>query len=128
VLFDLEYNLDKGYVLTRAPQLVLLADVFSNFDRIISDRSIQQRFFEIVDFSNTKELNFGYEEVRNLMPKIAELKRADYYQGSLLIANSDYVRGMTNIYRVVGKSADINIIQVASFDDALVIVDKHIAR
>ncbi|MCH7671268.1 MAG: hypothetical protein IIB72_03795 [Proteobacteria bacterium] len=127
MLFDSKYYEDKGYMLTIPPQILLLTDVLAHFDRITNDPSIQKPFFEIVDFSNTKEIDFGYEDAKKLMGKIVELKRHDKYQGSLLIANTDYIRGMTNIYRVVGESAKINIVQVTSLDRALDIVNERIA-
>ena len=62
MLFDSKYYEDKGYMLTIPPQILLLTDVLAHFDRITNDPSIQKPFFEIVDFSNTKEIDFGYED------------------------------------------------------------------
>lgn len=125
--FDYNYNEGKSYILTRLPKIVLLTDALAYFDKIIDDPSIRKPFIEIADFSNTEEIDFGYEDAKILMRKMVKLKRLNNYQGSLLIANSDYTRGMTNIYRVVGESANINVIQVTSLEEALDIVKEHFA-
>ena len=125
MLFDYKYNEDLGYMLTRAPQLVLLTDVLAHLDRIADDSSIQKPFFEIVDFSDTKEIDFGYENAKILMPEIAKLKELKYYQGSILIGNTDYIRGMTNIYRVLGESAKVNVVQVKNLSEGLEIVNEY---
>lgn len=123
--FEYEYFEDQGYLITKVPETALLTDALAHFDKLINDPSIRKPFFEIVDFSKTREIEFGYDQSNLLLSKIASLQAFENYQGSFLIAHSDYIRGMANIYRVVAGRLDIDVIQVGSLEEALDAVANH---
>jgi len=121
------YYKDKHYLLSKVEGQLTLAEVLSYFDKIINDTEIDSPFFEIVDFSNISKFDFGYYETNQLMAKLNHLKSINNYQGPLLIADNNYLLGMTNIFKTVGEDKDININIVKSLDEAIGIFEEHFA-
>lgn len=122
-----QYHKDNGYLLCEVNDQITLTDAFSYFDKIINDPEIDTPFFKIVDFSNTTNFNFGYYQTDQLMEKINQLKSLNNYQGSLLIVNKDYLRGMANIFQVTGEDRHINIKTFESLKEAVNYVTQYFA-
>ena len=103
---------------------IRLDEVLDYLDRVINDQFVVGEFFEIVDFSQVKDFDFGYYQSIELMAKLAQLSEQKSYLGSLLVADRDLVRGMTNIFRVVGESAEVNVLVF----DSVARARKHVAE
>ncbi len=123
-----EYHRSRGCLIVKPPVRISLAAALSYFEAVIHDREIDRPFFEVVDFTYTEELEFGYMQSRRIFSKIKQLKSHNIYLGLMLIATSDYTRGMANIYRVVGESSGIRVDIVATLDEALALVDQYFAE
>lgn len=122
-----QYHKDKGYLLCNVSDQVTLTDALSYFDNIINDPGVNNPFFEIVDFSNSTNFDFGYYQTDALMAKIKQLKSLNNYQGTLLIADSDYLRGMANIFKVSGEDKEINIKAFESQEEAVNFITEYFA-
>ena len=113
------YNPEQHSVLTEVIGQIKLTEILSYIDKLISDPLINKPFLEIVDFSETKDFDFGYYQTNQLIGKLKHLESFNNYQGSILIADKDFIRGMTNIFKVVGEDKAINIKVVSSQEEAL---------
>ena len=122
-----QYYKDNGYLHSIVDNKVTLTDALAYIDKIINDQLINEPFFEIVDFSNTTNFDFGYYQSDKLILKLKELKSLNNYQGSLLIVASDYLRGMANIFQVIGEDEGINVKTFVSLDEALNFVKEYFA-
>ena len=122
-----QYHKANGYLHCVVNNKVTLNDVLTYIDNIINDQTINEPFFEIVDFSNTTDFDFGYYQSDELILKLKKLKSLNNYQGSLLITDRDYLRGMANIFQVIGEDKEINIKTFASLEEALKYVSDYFA-
>lgn len=122
-----QYHKDNGYLHCVVNNKVTLTDVLTYIDKIINDQTINEPFFEIVDFSNTMNFDFGYYQSDELILKLKKLKSLNNYQGSLLITDRDYLRGMANIFQVIGEDKEINVKAVASLEEAINFVKEYFA-
>ncbi len=120
-----KYHKNNGYLHCKVDDKVTLTDVLAYFDKIINDKYINEPFFEIVDFTDTTNFDFGYYQSDQLMLKIMQLKSLNNYQGSLLITDRDYLCGMGNIFQVKGESREINVKAVASLEEAINFVKEY---
>jgi len=122
-----QYHKDKDYLLCKVNDKVTLIDVLAYFDKIINDPEINNPFFEIVEFSEKTNFDFGYYQTDALMTKLNHLKSLNNYQGSLLITDKDYLRGMANIFKVVGEDNKINVKEFKSLEEAVNYVTEYFA-
>lgn len=113
------YNPAQHCVLTKAVGQIKLTDILSYIDKLINAPLLNKPFFEIVDFSETNNFNFGYYQSDQLLDKLKHLESFNNYQGTMLIADSDLIRGMTNIFKVIGEDKEINVKVVFSQEEAL---------
>ena len=122
-----QYHKDKNYLLCNVDDKVTLNDALVYFDKIINDPEINNPFFEIVEFSNNTNFDFGYYQTDDLMDKINYLKSLNNYQGSLLVTDKSYLRGMANIFKVVGEDSEINVKEFEKLDEAVNYVTEYFA-
>ena len=88
---------------------IRLEEIFDYVDQVIDDQSVVGEFFEIVEFSQVKSFDFGYYPSTAIMAKLVELSKCKGYLGSCLVAEKDLIRGMTNIFRVVGENTGVEV-------------------
>ena len=106
-----------------------LDEILDYVDRVIDDQSVVGEFFEIVDFTQVKDFDFGYYSSRELMAKLAQLSERKGYLGSCLVSEKeDLVRGMTNIFRVMGESTGVEVLVFDSIASARKHVDEYFDR
>ena len=114
-----EYYPNKGYILTRVTDVITLQEVLSYVDLILLDTRIDKPFYELVDFSETKNFDFGYYESDQLFDKLVLLKEQKKHLGTIFVPFKELTKGMSNIFQVVGKDKGMNIQVFSSMDEAL---------
>lgn len=114
-----QYNDSAGYVLTKVTSIVSLEKVAEYIETLVADSTINKPFYEIVDFSNISNFDFGYYESDILMDLIIKLSNDKQYIGSLLVANKDITKGMSNIFKVIGEDKGIEIKIFNTVNDAI---------
>lgn len=122
-----KYFKDKDYVLTTVSDQVTLDEALSHFDSLLSDININNPFYEIVNFSDVQNYDFGYYQSEQLMDKIIQLKNKKSYLGSCLVANKDIAKGMSNIFMVVGNQKSIDIQVFDTVEDSLAYIKSKIS-
>jgi|TARA_Y100000310_G_scaffold329996_1_gene400866 hypothetical protein len=122
-----EFNAEQHYVLTEVIGQIRLTDALEYVDRLIGDPLLNKPFLEIVDFSKARDFDFGYYQSDQLMLKLKHLAGLNNYQGSILIAERDYITGMANVFRVTGEFMGIDIRVVDNLEEALNEVGEHFA-
>lgn len=104
-----QYHKELRYILTKVTKVITLAEVLSYVDSILEDESINAPFYEVVDFVGIKSFDFGYHESHQLYEKLILLKKHKKHMGTCFIASKDLVKGMTNIFKVLGEEKGMNI-------------------
>ena len=103
---------------------IRLEEIFDYVNQVIDDQSVVGEFFEIVDFSQADSFDFGYYRSKEVMAKLVQLSKSKGYLGSCLVAEKDLIRGMTNIFRVMGENTGVKILVFTSVAKAR----KHVAE
>ncbi len=103
---------------------IRLEEIFDYVDQVIDDQSVVGEFFEIVDFSQVNSFDFGYYRSKEVMAKLVQLSKSKGYLGSCLVAEKDLIRGMTNIFRVMGENVGVKVLVFTSVAKAR----KHVAE
>lgn len=119
-----DYYPDKGYIHTKVVDVITLAEVLSYVDEILADTRIDKPFYELVDFSEIKDFDFGYYQSDQLYNKLVLLKQQKQHMGTCFVASNDLTKGMSNIFKVVGQDKGMNIQIFANMDDALAYIEK----
>jgi len=114
-----EYHVNNGYIHTKVTDVITLKEVLSYFDTIIEDARIDKPFYELVDFSEINNFDFGYYQTDQLYNKLAQLKEHKNLLGQCFVASKDLAKGMSNIFSVVGESKGMNIKIFNNMNDAL---------
>ena len=114
-----EYNPDSGYVLARVTKLITLQEVISYVDSILEDNKINKPFYELVDFADIDDFDFGYYQSDQLYNKLILLKEHKQHLGTCFVASKDIAKGMSNIFKVAGEQRGMNIQIFNKMDDAL---------
>lgn len=122
-----EYKQDRKCVYCKATGLISLSEIVNYIDQMIRDPQLKQPFMEIVDFDKKVSFDFGYNETSVLISTLKRLELKNHYQGTILVAGSALMRGMSNIFKVVGEGRKINIKVVTKLEAAYDAVDKHFA-
>jgi len=100
-------------------------DVLTYIDDVINNPEINEPFLEIVEFKNISNFDFGYYQSGSILSKLKCLANLNNYQGSILVVNSDLLKGMSNIFKVKGETQEVNVVPVTSFDEALRYVENY---
>ena len=122
------YNSEQHSVLTKAIGIIKLTEILDYIDNLISDPLLNKPYLEIVDFSDTIDFDFGYYQSDQLIDKLQDLKSYNNYQGTILIADRGFIRGMTNIFKVIGEDEMINIKIVHNLEEALNEVNEYFSQ
>ena len=112
------YHADKSHILTKVSGVVTLEETLEYIDRINADPRISKAFYEIVDFADTDNFDFGYFESNQLIEKLAELRADKGYMGTILIADRDLIQGMSNMFQSIGECHNVPVTVVHSFEEA----------
>jgi len=105
---------------------IRLEEIVEYLDQVIDDQSVVGEFFEIVNFTQVTGFDFGFNPSRELMAKLAQLSECKGYLGSCLVSeNEDLVRGMTNMFRVMGESTGVEVLVFDSIAGARKHVDEY---
>ena len=103
------YNKPDNYILTRVTNTASVEQVKQYIKSIISDPKITQPFYEVVDFTEIKNYDFGYFQSEAIIALLIKLKNSKPYLGSCLVVSNDVSKGMSNIFRVIGEEKKIDI-------------------
>ena len=124
---EYEFKPERKCVHCKATGLISLSEIVNYIDQMIQDPQLKQPFMEIVDFDKEVSFDFGYNETSVLISTLKRLELKNHYQGTILVAGSALMRGMSNIFKVVGEGRKINIKVVTKLEAAYDAVDKHFA-
>lgn len=113
------YDPKQHAVLTRIIGEVKFIDVLAYLDDLISDSTLTNSFIEVVDLSKAKDFDFGYQQTRQMIDKLVYLASFDKYKGTIFIADTDFTRGMSNMFKMVGEVNSVNVSIVRSIEEAL---------
>lgn len=114
-----QYNKSGNYVLTSVTGIVTVDQVAEYVDAILSDERIKTPFYEIVDFAEVENFDFGYYQSDDLIDLIVKLKNEKQYLGSCLVANKDVTKGMSNIFKVIGEDKNLNVKVFSTLNEAM---------
>ncbi len=114
-----EYYPDNRYIHAKVTDVITLQEVLSYVDLILEDTRIDKPFYEIVDFSETKNFDFGYFQSDQLYDKLVLLKKHKKHLGTCFIPMTDLTKGMSNIFKVVGEDKGMDIQIFSNMDEAL---------
>ena len=112
------YDADKSHIITKVSGVVTTKETLEYMDRINADPRISKPFYEIVDFADTDNFDFGYFESNQLIEKLAKLREDKGYMGTILIADRDLIQGMSNMFQSIGECHNVPITVVHSFQEA----------
>jgi len=118
-----EYYKDGGYILTKVTNIITLPEVLTYVDTILEDNRINNPFYEIVDFAEVENFEFGYYQSDSLYNKLVLLKERKNHLGTFFIASKNIAIGMSNIFRVIGEDKGMNIQTVNDMNEALQIIE-----
>lgn len=114
-----EYHANNGYIHTKVTDNITLQEVLSYVESILEDTRIDKPFYELVDFSETKNFDFGYYQTDQLYDKLVLLKKNKKHLGTCFIPSITVTIGMSNIFKVVGEDKGMNIQIFSNLDEAL---------
>ena len=124
-MLEYTYYPDTSCIITKITGYVKLDEVYSYIDRVIEDDKIDKPFYEIVDFSNIENFDFGYYESNNFITKLKDMKDQKGCKGSILIADNDLTQGMSNMFQSIGECKGVKVYIVHSLDEAMDNVVKN---
>ena len=113
------YHKSANYILTKVTDIASVKQVETYIDSIINDQEILQPFYEIVDFTEIKNYDFGYYQSESIINLLIKLKNKKPYLGTCLVADTDLSKGMSNIFRVIGEDKEIDIKVFNSLTDSI---------
>lgn len=116
VVFD--KNLAEHYVHCRINGVGELQQVLDYIDSLAADPDLDAPFIEIVDFSDTEELAFGYYDSQTLLQKYAALGRDKGYRGSIFVYGNDYTRGISRQFQTTAALNGVEITIATNLDEA----------
>lgn len=122
---EYEFKEECKCVHTKVNGLTNLTDIVNYIDQLIRDPQLKQPFMEIVEFEKNVSFNFGYNETAVLIATLKILENQNYYHGTILVVNSALMRGMSNIFKVVGESKKIRIKVVTKLETAFEAVSEY---
>ncbi len=114
-----EYYPNNRYIHAKVTDVITLQEVLSYIDLILEDTRIDKPFYEVVDFSETKNFDFGYFQSDQLYNKLVLLKKHKKLLGTCFITFTELTKGKSNIFKVVGEDKGMNIQIFSNMDDAL---------
>ncbi|MCW8934564.1 MAG: hypothetical protein OQK98_07550 [Gammaproteobacteria bacterium] len=117
-----EYNSNHGYIHTKVTNTVTVKEVLSYIDSVLEDNRINKPFYELVDFSETDNFDFGYYQSEQISNKLAQLTKHKKLQGTCFVATKDIAKGMSNIFRVKNENKGIDMQIFNNINDALVYI------
>ena len=118
------YHLERGYILTKASGSTTLKALELHVDRLIQDPLLSTPYVEIFDFTETIDFDFGYKESSQIGKKYLQLKKNLNYRGIIFIAESDYQKAMSNVFKVKAEDFNITIKIVANFKEAILELNR----
>lgn len=118
-------HIENKYIISTVTNTAKLQDVLAHVEKIIDDKTLDKPFIEIVDFSTTKDFDFGYYQTETLVEKFKQLTPLNNYKGSVLVAEKDLIKGMTHIFTIVSEGTDVNFVVVNNFKEAINYVENY---
>ncbi len=119
-----EYHANNGYIHTKVTDKITLQEVLSYVDTILEDTRIDKPFYELVDFSETKNFDFGYFQSDQLYNKLVLLKKHKKHLGTCFVPFTELTKGKSNIFKVVGVDKGMNIQIFSNMDEALEYIEN----
>lgn len=113
------YNKEIGYIHAKVSGQISTVDVKNYVSSLLADKNITSPFYEITDFTNIDNFEFGYLESDSVLNEFKELKEIKNYIGSCIVVNRDYLKGISHIFEIVGEDKGFDIKVFTSFEDAL---------
>lgn len=105
--------------------IITLQEVLSYVDDILEDNEIDKPFYELVDFEDIDDFDFGYYQSDQLYNKLMLLKKHKKHLGTCFVAAKDIAKGMSNIFKVTGEDKGMNIQVFDNMDDALKYIENN---
>ena len=109
---QVEKNLPQKYIVCSMMGIGTLDEVKNYLDDLAIDPDLDQPFFEIVDFTQVENLEFGYYQSEEMMNKYVSLAENKGYKGTIFITGSDYGQGIANMFSAAGtfKGLDLRVV------------------
>ncbi len=88
-----------------------------------ADDDFNQPFYEIVDFTEVKALDFGYYESNGLFGKYKALAISKGYLGTIFVTGTVYGQAVSKMFKTAGHFKGINIRVVQTLEEAVLLID-----
>ena len=102
-----------------------LEDVRNYIAEITRDPDLDEPFFEIVDFTQVKNLEFGYYQSEEMMNQYLTLAENKGYIGTIFITGSEYGQGVANMFTAAGTFKGLDLRVVSSLEEAELLIAHY---
>jgi hypothetical protein len=119
-------NIQKHYVLCRMLDEGTMDEVLDYIHDLEVDDDFNKPFYEIVDFTDVKVLDFGYYESNRLLGKYKALALNKGYLGTIFVTGNVYGQAISKMFKTAGHFKGINIRVVQRLDEAVLLIDHLI--
>ena len=120
------YDKDSYYIDTVVTEMVSINQVSEYIDKIINNESIENNFYELVDFTTINGFDFGYYQTNELVDLFIKLKKHKKYLGTCVVVNSDVAKGMSNMFNVVWEDKGLILKTFNSRNDAINFIESNV--
>ena len=125
---DYQTHLEEGYIYCRMQRIGHIDEVLQYIGNLFADESLNKPFYEIVDFSDSEIVDFGYYDLNRMQPEYIALSEIKPYLGSIFVVKNDYSKGLANMFKSVGDFRGVEIHVVDSLKAAKKLAGKLIKR
>lgn len=99
-----------------------LEDIRNYIADITSDPELDEPFFEIVDFTQVENLEFGYYQSEEMMNQYLFLAKNKGYKGTIFITGSEYGQGIANMFTAAGTFKGLDLSVVNNLEEAELLI------
>lgn len=118
-------NLSKRYIHCNMLGTGTLEDISNYIAEITGDPDLDEPFFEIVDFTQVENLDFGYYQSEEMMNQYVSLAENKGYIGTIFITGSEYGQGVANMFTAAGTFKGLDLRVVSTLEEAELLIANY---
>ena len=122
---NFDKNLSKKYIHCNMLGKGTLEDVSNYIAEITSDPDLDEPFFEIVDFTQVENLDFGYYQSEEMMNQYLALAENKGYKGTIFVTGNEFGQGVANMFTTAGTFKGLNLKVVSSLEEAELLIAEY---
>jgi len=124
----IKYTYDKShsYVDTVVTEVASMQQVSEYINNLINNETIEDSFYELVDFTNIDNFDFGYYQTNELVDLFIKLQKHKKYLGTCVVVNSDIAKGMSHMFNIVWENKGLTLKAFNSRDDAINFIESNV--